>query len=69
MDRLKNNWFKIVVSLFLIGVMYLGWEYVQVQKEIALNGRYQLNSYTYNSGIDTRTGIMYKTGNVNEIPK
>ena len=37
-----KNWFKIVISLFLFGVLYLGWSYIQVQKEIALNGRYEI---------------------------
>lgn len=70
MDRLNNNWFKILVSLFLAGILYLGWEYVESQKQIALNGRYQISSGDYyNYGVDTRTGIIYRTNPVGEIPK
>jgi hypothetical protein len=65
----RLNWFKIAVSLFLIGVLSLGWECVQVQKEMSLNGRYQINSSDRNFGIDTRTGIIYRIDRVNEIPK
>lgn len=58
---MKSNWFKIVVSLSLMGVLYLGWSYIQVQKEIALNGRY-VGAPTFHgySIIDTRTGNSYK---------
>ena len=58
---MKSNWFKIVVSLSLMGVLYFGWSYIQVQKEIALNGRYASASSFYGySIIDTRTGDSYK---------
>ncbi len=66
-NTLANNWFKIVISFFLVGVLYLGWEYVQAQKEIAKNGRYQISTYY---GIDTRTGVIYMNGSTKEeIPK
>gem|GEM_PF-3570402 len=65
---MKDNWFKIVISLFLAGILYLGWEYVQVQKEIALNGRYQTSTPGY--GINTRTGVIYSIEYTkSEIPK
>lgn len=55
-----NTWFKTVVSLFLFGILYLGWEYVKSRKEIALNGRYASapSSYGYLI-IDSRTGNSY----------
>lgn len=61
-NSIMKNWFKIVVSLFLSGALFLGWGYVQAQKDIALNGRYLFNpaSYGYECVIDTRTGIVYK---------
>lgn len=57
---MKINWFKIVVSVFLAGVLYLGWEYVQVQKEMAKNGRY-ISAPVFNGYyiIDTQTGNSY----------
>lgn len=59
--RTINNWFKIVVSLFLSGVLFLGWGYVQAQKDIALNGRYASAPSFYGySIIDTRTGDSYR---------
>ena len=65
-----KNWFKIIVSLFLAGVLFLGWGYVQAQKDIALNGRYQISSGQFSiCGIDTRTGTTYNVHPKSEIPK
>ena len=57
---MKINWFKIVVAVFLIGVLCLGWEYVQAQKENAKNGRY-ISAPVFRGYyiIDTQTGNSY----------
>jgi len=66
----RIEWFKIVVSLFLLGILCVGHEYVQTQKEIAKNGLYQVSSSAYGYvGVNTRTGIIYEMSAVNEIPK
>jgi hypothetical protein len=66
---IMRSWFKIVVSLFLVGVLYLGWEYVQVQKQMALNGRYQISCSNFGyRAINTNTGEVYYIEPKKEIP-
>jgi hypothetical protein len=45
-------------SLLTIAVLYLAYSYIETQRQIAENGRYQQNSYGVL--LDTRTGATYK---------
>lgn len=75
-NSIMKNWFKIVVSLFLSGALFLGWGYVQAQKDIALNGRYVFSDQNFRWVIDTRTGLIYQieggsysTAQKDQLPK
>lgn len=59
-NLIVSYWFKLVISFFLVGVLYLGWEYVQTQKEITKNGRY-ISAPVFRGYyiIDTQTGNSY----------
>ena len=75
-NSIMKNWFKIVVSLFLSGALFLGWGYVQAHKDIALNGRYLFSDQNFRWVIDTRTGLIYQieggsysTAQKDQLPK
>ena len=60
----------LILVFMCLSLLYLGWGYVQAQKDMALNGRYQISSGQFSiCGIDTRTGTTYNVHPKSEIPK
>lgn len=54
-NKLLNfNWFKVVVSIFLLGILYVSYNYVEAYKQSSKNGRYIRAADFYN--MDTQTG-------------
>lgn len=64
---LNFNWFRIIVSLFLFGVLYISYSYVDAYKKNGDIGRYQ-TSYGGLS-IDTKTGTTYYIKSIENIPE